>query len=150
RFVTALGRQALAAGASFERQARHNPAYYDVKADLLGHQAVGPHGAALGQISDLVLDFGSGRLVALVIDTGGPFTVGAKTHAVAWSKAEPRGKNPVRLALSKKAVDAAPVTATMTPRPAPTHGKSAAPAVVHRDQTGNLSGTAIPGPATRR
>jgi sporulation protein YlmC with PRC-barrel domain len=149
-FVTALGRKAFAAGISLERQARDNPAHYDAKADLLGKQAVGPHGAAIGQISDLVVQFGSGRLVALVIDTGGPFSVGAKTHAVAWNKAEPHGKNPVHLALSKKAVDSAPVTATMTPLPAPAQRKGAAPAVVRRDQTGNLSGTAIPGPATRR
>jgi sporulation protein YlmC with PRC-barrel domain len=150
RFVTALGRKAFAAGVSLERQARDNPAYYDVKADLLGKQAVGPHGAALGQIGDLVVEFGSGRLVALVIDTGGPFAVGVKTHAVAWSKAQPHGKDPVHLALSKKAVDSTPVTATMTPLPAPTHRRGAAPAVIRRDQTGNLSGTAIPGPATRR
>lgn len=150
RFVTALGHRALAAGAALGQRTRHNPAYYDVAADLLGKNVVGPHGATLGHIKDAILNDRSGRLVALVIDTAGLVNVGAHDHAVAWNKAAPHGRNPVHLALSKQQVDAAPVTNTMTPLPAPAHMKSAVPAVIHRNQTGNLSGTSVPGPATRR
>jgi hypothetical protein len=97
-----------------------------------------------------VLNFRSGRLVALVIDTGGFAAIGAHEHAVAWSKAAPHGKNPVHLALAKTAVDSAPVTTSMAPLPTPTYSRNAVPAGIHRDQTGNLSGTSIPGPASRR
>jgi sporulation protein YlmC with PRC-barrel domain len=129
---------------------RDNPAYYDVKADLLGKKAVGAHGATLGNIKDVILNDRSGRLVALVIDTAGLINIGAHDHAVAWNRAEPHGRNPVRIALSKQQVDAAPVTNTMTPLPVPTHATGAVPAVIHRNRTGNLSGTSVPGPATRR
>jgi sporulation protein YlmC with PRC-barrel domain len=150
RFVTALGPQALAAGAPLGQRVRDNPAYYDVKADLLGKRVVGAHGATLGNVRDVILNDRSGRLVALVIDTAGLINIGAHDHAVAWNTAEPHGRNPVHIALSKQQVDAAPVTNTMTPLPVPTQATGAVPAVIHRNQTGNLSGTSVPGPATRR
>jgi sporulation protein YlmC with PRC-barrel domain len=150
RFVTALGPQALASGASPAPRVRNNPAYYDVEADLLGKKAVGAHGATLGNIKDVILNDRSGRLVALVIDTAGLINIGAHDHAVAWNKAAPHGRNPVHLALSQQQVAAAPVTNTMTPLPVPRHAAGAVPAVIHRNQTGNLSGTSVPGPATRR
>jgi sporulation protein YlmC with PRC-barrel domain len=150
RFVTALSRQALSSGISSKQQARGNSTYYDIKADLLGKKAVGPHGDALGTINNLVFNIGSGRLVALVLDTGGLLGVGAKDHAIAWNKAQPQGKNPVHLALSKAQVDAAPVITSMAPQPAPAHPKNAVPVIIHRDRAGNLSGTSILGPATNR
>lgn len=153
RFVTALSPQALSSAPSFkafEQKAGGNAGYYEVKKDLLGQKAVGPHGQPLGQIRNLVFDLGSGRLVALVIGTGGALSVGEKDHAVAWGKARPSGRNPVHLALSKNEVDAAPVTTSMTPLPQPQHSRTAVPAVIRRSETGNLSGTSIPGPATSR
>jgi sporulation protein YlmC with PRC-barrel domain len=153
RFVTALDRKALADGTPFRAlkgRARHNPAYYDVQAELMGHKVVGPHGVTLGHVQNVVFNDRSGRLVALVIDTAGVFNIGANYHAVAWNAARPHGDRPVRIALSKAEVDSAPVTNTMTPRPVPTHAPGSVPAVIHRNQTGNLSGTSVPGPATRR
>jgi sporulation protein YlmC with PRC-barrel domain len=150
RFATALGPQALAAGTPLKQRIRGNPAYYDVKKDLLGKKVVGAHGAKLGNIRDVILNDRSGRLVALVINTAGLIDIGAHYHAIAWNRAEPHGRHPVRIALSKQQVDAAPVTNTMTPLPVPTHATGAVPAVIHRNQTGNLSGTSVPGPATRR
>ena len=151
-FVTALSREALAAGRSFKKQARNGNDLYDVKADLLGKKAVGTSGAEVGRITDLVLTFESGRLVALVIDTGGLISVGAKHHAVAWDKANPqggKGNAPLRLAVSKTEVDAAPVTATKAPEAAPVQSGNSTP-VIRQDSTGNTSGSSIPAPANRR
>jgi sporulation protein YlmC with PRC-barrel domain len=124
RFVTALSLQVLSSGTSFKQQVHDTSAYYDLEADLLGKKAVGPHGQALGTINTLVFDVGSGRIVALVLDTGGFLDAGAKDHAVAWNKAKPQGTNPVHLVLSKAQIDSAPVI--------------------------TLSGTSIPEPATNR
>jgi sporulation protein YlmC with PRC-barrel domain len=150
-FVSALGRQALASGTSFKQTAEARKAYYDVKSDLLGKNAVGKDGAGLGHIKDLVFTFGSGKLVALVIDTGG-IIAGAKDHAVAWDKADPEaGKSgaSVHLALTKQEVDAAPVTTTMAPRAVTSELGNSSPEVT-RDSTGNVSGSKIPVPPSRR
>lgn len=150
-FVTALGRQALASGTSFKTAAESRDAYYDVKSDLLGKAALGKDGADLGHIKDLVFTFNSGKFVALVIDTGG-IIAGAKDHAVAWDKADPeagKGGSSVHLALTKQEVDAAPVTTTMAPRPVSSESGNTSPEVT-RDSTGNISGTKIPVPPSRR
>lgn len=152
-FVTALSPKALAAGTSrkaFEQKERNKSAYYDAKTDLIGQQAVGPHGRDAGKINDLVFNLKSGRLIALVVHTGGLIEVGANDHVIAWSAARPSGRNPVHLALSEKQIAAAPVINAIAPLPARGHTRGAAPYVMHRDQTGNLSGTAILGPANRR
>ncbi|HJU18981.1 MAG TPA: PRC-barrel domain-containing protein [Stellaceae bacterium] len=150
RFFTALSPQQLAHGTPFKEEARHNPAYYDVKADLLSQHVVGSHGAPIGTIKDLVLDLGSGRLVALIIDTSGFAQGGAQVHAVAWGAAKPHGRNPIHLAVSRKAVVSAPVITSMAPQPTPYHSNMEVPATVGQDQTGNISGTSVPGPAVRR
>jgi sporulation protein YlmC with PRC-barrel domain len=151
RFVTALSREALASGTPFTPQAQASGNYYDVKTDLLGKTAIGADGAELGRVKDLVLTFGSGRLVALVIDIGG--LIGKENyHAVAWDKAQPqggRGNSPLRLALSKSEVEAAPIMVTQAPRPAPSPPGSTAP-MIRQDSTGNVSGTRIPAPPSRR
>jgi sporulation protein YlmC with PRC-barrel domain len=147
-FVTALSPQALAAGTSFKRQAEKGADVYDVKTDLLGKPATGADGAHLGKIKDIVLTFGTGRVVALVIDTGG--LIGKENnHTVAWNQARPRGKGdaPIRLALSKNEVDAAPVM--VAPQPVPTQSGSSTP-MIRRDSAGNISGTRIPAPDSRR
>jgi sporulation protein YlmC with PRC-barrel domain len=148
-FVTALSRQALAAGASFKQQAEDRNNFYDAKSDLLGKPAIGKDDANLGKIKDLVLTFGSGRLVALVIDTGG--LIGKENyHVVAWNKARPeggKGTAPMRLALSKAAVDAAPVMTA--PQHVATQSGSSTP-TIRRDAAGNISGTRIPVPDSRR
>lgn len=152
-FVTTLSPKALAAGTSrkaFEQKAGGSSATYDAKTDLIGQQAVGPHGRDAGKINDLVFDLKSGRLVALVVHTGGLIEVGANDHAIAWGRARPSGKNPVHLALSQKQIASAPVINGIAPLPTQGHTRGAAPYVMHRDQTGNLSGTAVLGPANRR
>jgi sporulation protein YlmC with PRC-barrel domain len=151
-FVTALSPEALAAGTSFKGQAKARDGFYDVKTELLGKTAIGSDGANLGHIKDLVITFGNGRLVALVIDTGGLISVGAKDHAVAWDKAKPQGGKrdaPVRLALSKAEVEAAPVTVTQAPRPVPAEAGSTTPNI-RQDSTGNISGSYTSAPAARR
>jgi sporulation protein YlmC with PRC-barrel domain len=151
-FVTALSRQALASGTSFKTAAEARNAYYDVKSDLLGKTAVGKDGGDLGHVKDLVFTFGDGKLVALVIDTGAIISVGAKDHAVAWDKANPeagKGGSSVRLALTKQEVEAAPVTATMAPRGVSSESGNSSPEIT-RDSTGNISGTKIPAPPSRR
>lgn len=154
-YVTALSPQALAAGASSLATAKTSGDYYEVKKDLIGKSAVGADGAAIGPIKDVVLNFGTGHLVALVIDTGGIISIGAKTHAVAWNAAKPQvAQNgaPVRLALSKAEVEAAPVTATMAPAPVPTPsgGNAGNASVIRHDSAGNISGSSIPAAATHR
>jgi sporulation protein YlmC with PRC-barrel domain len=151
-FVTALSREALAAGSPIEQQAKNNDDFYDVKNGLLGKTAIGADGSDVGHVKDLVLTFGSGHLAALVIDTGGFISIGEKNHAIAWGKANPRGgkgSSPLHLALSKAEVDAAPVTATMAPAPMPAQSGNTA-TVIRHDSTGNISGSKIPTPADRR
>lgn len=151
-FATGLSRDAVAAGHGLVEKVKTGTGYYDVKTDLLGKEAVGADGASLGHIQNLVLTFGTGRLVALVINTGGFISMGAKNHAVAWDAAKPEtGSNgaPVRIALTRPAIESAPVTATIAPAPiAPTAGNGKVE--VRRDSTGNISGTLIPAPATNR
>jgi sporulation protein YlmC with PRC-barrel domain len=151
-FTTALSPAALASGISFKGQANTSKAYYDVKSDLIGKEAVGARGADLGKIEDVVLTFGKGRLVALVIDTGGLLDVGKRHRVVAWDKAEPQGgkaRAPVRLALRKSEVDAAPIIATMAPTPIPAQSGNGPP-MIRQDSAGNISGSRIPAPAARR
>lgn len=150
-FVTALSREALASGTSFKTAAEARNDYYDVKSDLLGKTAVGKGGADLGHVKDLVFTFGNGKIVALVIDTGG-IIAGAKDHAVAWDKGNPeagKGGGSVRLALTKQEVEAAPVTTTMAPRAISSEPENNAPTIT-RDSTGNISGTKIPVAPSRR
>jgi sporulation protein YlmC with PRC-barrel domain len=151
-FVTALSPAALASGVSFKGQAKTSEAYYDVKTDLLGKKVVGVGRTDLGKIEDVVLTFGNGRLVALVIDTGGLFDVGNRHRVVAWGKAKPQGGKagaPVRLALSKSELDSAPIITTMAPTPTPSPSGNSPP-MISRDSAGNLSGTRIPAPPERR
>lgn len=151
-FVTALSPEALASGVSFKAQAKTSSNYYDTKADLLGKKAVGVAGADLGKIEDVVLTFGNGRLVGLVIDTGGLFDVGTRHRVVAWGKANPQGGKagaPVRLALSKSEVDSAPIITTMAPTPIPSQSGNSPP-MIRRDSAGNISGTRVPAPSARR
>jgi sporulation protein YlmC with PRC-barrel domain len=151
-FMAAIGPEALASGVSFKGQAKTGKTYYDVKTDLIGKKAVGVRGADLGKIQDVVLTFGNGRLVALVIDTGGLFDVGNRHRVVAWDKADPQGGKagaPVHLALSRSEVDAAPIIATMAPTPIPAQSGNS-PGMISRDSAGNISGSRIPAPAARR
>jgi hypothetical protein len=72
----------------------------------------------LGEIEDLVVTFVSGRLVALVIDTREQFKVGRRHRAVVCdiaNRALASGKDPVRLAISKADLEAAPTIATKAP-----------------------------------
>jgi hypothetical protein len=90
--------------------------------------------------------------VALVIDTGGLFNVGTRHRAVAWDAADPdmaKGKGPVRLAISKADLQAAPTIATKAPAPVPIESGNTTP-IFRRDSAGNLSGSRIPAPADRR
>ena len=151
-FVTALSAQALASGTSFKQQAVDRNNLYDVKSDLLGKTAVGSGGAELGHIKDLVFTYQGGHVVALVIDTGALISIGAKDHAVAWGKAKPEGGKdgaPLRLAFSKSEVEAAPVMTTQAPRPIPGGSGSSVP-MIREDSTGNISGSRVPAPASRR
>ena len=150
-FVTALSPQALAASTSFKGQAESRDDFYDVKTDLLGKKVTGSDGADLGKINDVVLTFGDGRLVAVVVDTGG-LVAGARDHAVAWGEAQlqgGKGNAAVRSALTKAQVEAAPVMTTQAPHPVPTGSGMDTP-VIQQDSTGNISGTKIPVPSARR
>lgn len=152
-FATKLDQTALDAGAALVEKARNSRSYYDVKKDLLGKEVVGPDGAQLGHVQDLVVTFGTGRLVALVINTGGFISLGgANDHAVAWNAAKPQATGnggPVRVALTKAQVEGAPVTATIAPAPiAPQTGNQNVE--IRRDSTGNISGTKIPVPQDQR
>jgi sporulation protein YlmC with PRC-barrel domain len=103
-FVTALSKDALAAGAPPQPQGAAQEYLFHVKSDLLGKKAVGADGTDLGKVSDVVFSSGDGRIAAVVIDTGGLISSGAKQHAVAWDEAKPQpGKEngSVRLALSR-------------------------------------------------
>jgi sporulation protein YlmC with PRC-barrel domain len=126
---------------------------YDVKKDLLGHEVVGSGGTQLGHVQNLVLTFGTGHLVALVIKTGGFISLGgANNHAVAWNAANPLTSGnggPVRVALTKAQVDEAPVTTTIAPAPIGP-GPGNRNVEVRRDVTGNISGTKIPAPQDQR
>jgi hypothetical protein len=51
---------------------------------LLGHAVVGPGGATIGQITDLLIDR-QGRVRGVVVDVGGFMGVGNRKVAVAWS-----------------------------------------------------------------
>jgi uncharacterized protein YrrD len=149
--VTALSPQALAAGTSFKGQAESRDDFYDVKTDLLGKKVTGSDGADLGKINDLVLTFGDGRIVAVVIDAGG-LLAGAKYHAVAWDEAQlqgGKGNAPLRLAVTKAQVEAAPVMTTQAPRPVPTQSDTSTP-MIRQDSAGNISGSRIPVPPARR
>lgn len=150
-FVTALSPQALADSTSFKGQAESRDDFYDVKTDLLGKKVTGSDGADLGKLKDLVLTFGDGRLVAVIVDTGG-LIAGARYHAVAWDAAQlqgGKGNSPVRLAVTKAQVEAAPVMTTQAPRPVPTQSGTSTP-MIRQDSAGNISGTRIPAPPTRR
>ena len=150
-FVTALSPQALAASTSFKTQAESRDDFYDVKTDLLGKKVTGSDGPDLGKINDLVLTFGDGRLVAVVVDTGG-LIAGARYHAVAWDKAQfqgGKGNSAVRLAVTKAQVEAAPVMTTQAPRPVPTQSGTSTP-MIRQDSAGNISGSRIPVPPARR
>jgi PRC-barrel domain len=152
-FVTRLDQAALDAGTKLVGNAEPGASYLDVKKDLLGKEVVGRDGAPIGHVQNLVLTFGTGRLVALVVNTGGFITMGgANNHAVAWNAAQPQpGANGglIHIALTKSQVEGAPVTATMAPAPI---GPSPNNYNVEyrRDATGNLSGTKIPAPQDRR
>ena len=150
-FVTALSPQALAASTSFKGQAESRDDFYDIKTDLLGKKVTGSDGADLGKINDLVLTFGDGRLVAVIVDTGG-LTAGARYHAVAWGEAQlqgGKGNSTLRLAVTKAQVEAAPVMTTQAPRPVPAQSGTSTP-MIQQDSTGNISGTRIPVPSARR
>ena len=150
-FVTALSQQALANSTSFNGQAESRDDFYDVKADLLGKKATGSDGADLGKISDLVLTFGDGHVVAVVVDTGG-LIAGARYHAIAWDEAQlqgGKGNSPLRLAVTKAQIEAAPLMTTQAPRPVPTQSGTSTP-MIRQDSAGNISGTRIPAPPARR
>jgi sporulation protein YlmC with PRC-barrel domain len=151
-FATRLDPRALAGGSSLVQQAKTGTGYYDVKTDLLGKPVVGADGASIGHIHNVVVTFGTGRVVALIVGTGGFISMGANDHAVAWDMAKPQaGRNgaAVHIALSKAQVDAAPVTATIAPAPIPPKAGNSK-VEVRRDSTGNISGTLIPAPADQR
>lgn len=151
-FVTRLDGRALAAGHALAEKAKAGGAYYDIKTDLLGKEVVGADGASLGHVHDLVLTLAAGRPVALVVETGGLISIGAKNHAVAWDAADPQigaKGGPVRIALSKAQIEHAPVTATMAPAPIPP--KAGDNRVrIRRDPFGNVSGEFVPAPANNR
>ena len=150
-FVTALSAQALASGTSFKQQAVDRNNLYDVKSDLLGKTAVGSGGAELGHIKDLVFTYQGGHVVALVIDTGALISIGAKDHAVAWGKAKPEGG---------KRRAAAPCFLQIRGRGGACHDHPGAPRIpggsgssvptIREDSTGNINGSRVPAPASRR
>ena len=151
-FATKLDQKALDAGTALVGQAKTGDSYFDVKKDLLGKSVVGPNGDQLGRVQNVVLTFGTGRVVALIISTGGFITMGgAHNHAVAWDAAKPQpGQNggSVRVAVTKAQVDGAPVMATMAPAPiSPPPNQNAN---IRHDATGNISGSKIPAPQDRR
>jgi hypothetical protein len=89
--------------------------------------------------------------VAVVIDVGG-LLAGAKYHAVAWDEAQlqgGKGNAPLRLAVTKAQVEAAPVMTTQAPRPVPTQSDTSTP-MIRQDSAGNISGSRIPVPPARR
>ena len=156
-FATTLDQKALDAGTALVEKAKTGDSYFDVKKDLLGKSVVGPNGDQLGHVQNVVLTFGTGRVVALVISTGGFINMGgAHNHAVAWNAAKPQpGQNggavrcgAVRVAVTKAQVDGAPVVATMAPAPiGPPPNQNVE---IRRDATGNISGSKIPAPQDRR
>jgi sporulation protein YlmC with PRC-barrel domain len=152
-FVTKLDQAALDAGTKLVGKTG-GAAYLDVKKDLLGKEVIGRDGAPLGHVQNLVLTFGTGHLVALVVNTGGGFITmgGANDHAVAWSAAQPQagtGGGPIHIALTKSQVEGAPVTATMAPAPIGPR-QNDYNVEYKRDVTGNLSGTKVPAPQNGR
>lgn len=153
-FVTSVDQRALNAGSALVEQTKTGGDYLDVKKDLLGKEVTGREGARLGHIKDLVLTFGNGRVVAMVINTGGLISLaGAHDHAVNWDAAKPeitKNGGPVRIALSKEQVDSAPVTTTIAPAPIPSSAANRGQVVLQRDSAGNISGTKIPAPQDRR
>ena len=140
-------------GSALVEKAKTGASYEDVKNNLLGKEVVGRDGAQIGHVQDLVLTFGSGRVIAMVINTGGFISLGgANNHAVAWNAAQPetRGNGgAVRVALTKAQVDAAPVTATIAPAPIGPQ-PSDRNIEVRRDSAGNISGSKIPAPQDQR
>lgn len=151
-FVTRLSGRELAAGSASIEQAKAGGGYYDLKTDLLGKNVVDAKGGSVGHVQNVVLTLGTGRLVALVIDTGGFISIGANDHAVAWRAANPPLGNdgtPVRVALSKAQVEAASVTATMAPAPIPPKAGNNQ-TQIRRNSAGNISGSQIPAPANSR
>jgi sporulation protein YlmC with PRC-barrel domain len=152
-FATRLNQTTLDGGAALVAKAKNSRSYYDVKADLLGKDVVAPDGAQLGHVQDLVVTFGTGHLVALVINTGGFISLGGvNNHAVAWNAAEPQASDnggPVRVALSKAQVDGAPVTASIAAAPIASQPGNQN-IEIRRDSTGNISGTRIPAPQDQR
>ena len=146
--MTRLGDGQLATGSALAETAKTGGGYADVKTEILGKKVVGADGASVGHVQDLVLTFGTGHLVALVIDTGGLISIGATHHAVAWDAAKPQLGNdngPIRVALSKAQIDRAPVTTTMLPAPIPAKaGNTQTP--IPRNPGSSL----IPAPANNR
>jgi sporulation protein YlmC with PRC-barrel domain len=151
-FATKLDQKALDAGTALVERAKTSNAYFDVQKDLLGKPVVGPDGHQFGHVQNVVLTFGTGRVVALVIGTGGFINVGgAHNHAVAWDAAKPQPSEnggPMRVAVTKAQVDGAPVMATMAP--APIGPPSNQNAEIRHDATGNISGSKIPAPQDQR
>jgi sporulation protein YlmC with PRC-barrel domain len=150
-FVTALSAQALAASTSFKGQAESRDDFYDVKTDLLGKKATGSDGADLGKINDLVLTFGDGRLVAVVVDTGGLIAGREISRRRLGRGAAPGRKRKLSGALGPhQGPDRSrPVMTTQAPRPLPTESGTSTP-MIQQDSTGNVSGTRIPVPSARR
>ncbi|MBV8739515.1 MAG: PRC-barrel domain-containing protein [Alphaproteobacteria bacterium] len=151
-FATKLDQKALDASTALVERAKTGDSYFDVKRDLLGKSVVGPNGDQLGHVQNVVLNFTTGRVVALVISTGGFINMGgAHNHAVAWDAAKPQpGQNggAVRVAVTKAQVDGAPVMATMAPAPiGPPPNQNAE---IRHDATGNISGSKIPATQDRR
>ncbi len=146
-FMTRLGDRQLAAGSTLAETAKTG-GYDDVKTDVLGRKVVGANGNSVGHVEDLVLTFGTGHLVALVIDTGGLISIGATHHAVAWDAAKPqlgRDNGPIRVALSKAQIDQAPVTTTMLPAPIPAKAANTRTPIPR-----NPGSSLIPAPANNR
>ncbi|MGH7046391.1 MAG: PRC-barrel domain-containing protein [Stellaceae bacterium] len=151
-FVTRLDGRALAAGRALAEKATAEGAYYDIKTDLLGKEVVGADNAPLGHVHDLVMTLATGRPVALVIETGGVISIGARNHAVSWNAANPQigtKGGPVHVALSKAQIEHAPVTATMAPAPIPPKTGSNQ-LRIRRDPFGHVSGEFVPAPANTR
>jgi hypothetical protein len=101
---------------------------HEFKKDLLRATAVDEHGHELGKVNDVVAEFSSGTIDAVVIETGSPLTP-KEDHAVAWSAVReiPVAGTPLVLTLSAEQLAQAPLMVTKAP----------AAAVGERGTTGN-------------
>ncbi|MBX6369324.1 MAG: PRC-barrel domain-containing protein [Rhodospirillales bacterium] len=126
--------------------------YVDARA-LLGADVLGPDGATVGTLSDLVLRFEGGAPAALLVTPQRGASKENLPHVVSWNEAKPQLENKrLRIALDTEALRARPQFATMAPDPtsgADTSGTSA-PTPPGTPLGTGAADPSVPAPATRR